>query len=261
MAQAVGVAPRRAASGRRSDVAIVRVVTIVVLLVVWEAVARSGLLYQDVVPTVGAIIGGIWGIVSDPRFYANLQVTLFEIVASVTLGTALGVICGIAIGGSEFLGRVFEPLVHYLAPTPKIIFFPLLIMWFGIGEGSKIGMGTISSFFPIVLSVASGMRQIDPVLIRVGKSFRANPLQMAVKIYLPAMRDPMINGIRLAFGVSVIGVLLAETKFARDGLGFMITRFYQQFDMPAMYGLVIIIFAFAIAVNSALGRLSRSPVT
>ena len=132
-------------------------------------------------------------------------------------------------------------------------------MWFGIGEGSKIGMGTISSFFPVVLSVASGMRHIDPVLVRVGRSFRANPLQMATKIYLPAMRDPMINGIRLAFGVSVIGVLLAETKFARDGLGFMITRFYQQFDMPAMYGLVIIIFAFAIAVNSALGQLSRSP--
>ncbi|MGX1096320.1 ABC transporter permease [Amorphus sp. MBR-141] len=258
MAQAVGVT-RRPAADRIDRVTLVRVATIVVLLVLWEALARSGLLYKDVVPTVGAIAGGIWGIVSDPRFYANLQVTLFEIVASVLLGTVLGVVCGIAIGGSEFVGRVFEPLVHYLAPTPKIIFFPLLIMWFGIGEGSKIGMGTISSFFPIVLSVASGMRHIDPVLVRVGRSFRANPLQMATKIYLPAMRDPMINGIRLAFGVSVIGVLLAETKFARDGLGFMITRFYQQFDMPAMYGLVIIIFAFAIAVNSLLGRLSRSP--
>ena len=258
MAQAVGVT-RRPAADRIDRVTLVRVATIVVLLVLWEALARSGLLYKDVVPTVGAIAGGIWGIVSDPRFYANLQVTLFEIVASVLLGTVLGVVCGIAIGGSEFVGRVFEPLVHYLAPTPKIIFFPLLIMWFGIGEGSKIGMGTISSFFPVVLSVASGMRHIDPVLVRVGRSFRANPLQMATKIYLPAMRDPMINGIRLAFGVSVIGVLLAETKFARDGLGFMITRFYQQFDMPAMYGLVIIIFAFAIAVNSLLGRLSRSP--
>mgnify|MGYP003123632441 CR=1 FL=1 len=258
MAQAVGVT-RRPAADRIDRVTLVRVATIVVLLVLWEALARSGLLYKDVVPTVGAIAGGIWGIVSDPRFYANLQVTLFEIVASVLLGTLLGVVCGIAIGGSEFVGRVFEPLVHYLAPTPKIIFFPLLIMWFGIGEGSKIGMGTISSFFPVVLSVASGMRHIDPVLVRVGRSFRANPLQMATKIYLPAMRDPMINGIRLAFGVSVIGVLLAETKFARDGLGFMITRFYQQFDMPAMYGLVIIIFAFAIAVNSALGQLSRSP--
>lgn len=258
MAQAVGVT-RRPAADRIDRVTLVRVATIVVLLVLWEALARSGLLYKDVVPTVGAIAGGIWGIVSDPRFYANLQVTLFEIAASVLLGTVLGVVCGIAIGGSEFVGRVFEPLVHYLAPTPKIIFFPLLIMWFGIGEGSKIGMGTISSFFPVVLSVASGMRHIDPVLVRVGRSFRANPLQMATKIYLPAMRDPMINGIRLAFGVSVIGVLLAETKFARDGLGFMITRFYQQFDMPAMYGLVIIIFAFAIAVNSLLGRLSRSP--
>ena len=257
MADAVGVA-RRPAALRLDQVTMVRITTIVVLMVVWEAIARSGLLYQDVVPTLAAIAGGIWKIVSDAGFYGNLEVTLFEIAASLVLGTLLGAVTGIVIGGNPFLGRVFEPLIHYLAPTPKIIFFPLLIMWFGIGEGSKIGMGTISSFFPIVLSVASGMRHIDPVLVRVGRSFRASTLQMATKIYLPAMRDPMINGIRLAFGVSVIGVLLAETKFARDGLGFMITRFYQQFDMPAMYGLVIIIFAFAIGVNALLGRLSRT---
>lgn len=237
-----------------SRVLVIRVVTIAVLLVLWELTARSGYLYQDVVPTLSAIAGGIFEIVSNPDFYGHLQVTLLEIALALAIGGFLGVVVGIVIGANPFVGQIFEPLIYYLGPTPKIIFFPLLIMWFGIGEASKVAMGTISTFFPVALSVAAGIRHIDPVVIRVGRSYRANALQMATKIYFPAMREPFINGIRLAFGVSVIGVLLAETKFARDGLGFMVTRFYQQFDMPAMYGLVIIIFAFAIAVNWLLGR-------
>lgn len=258
MAEAVRLTGRPVAGLGADRVTLIRIVTIVVIFILWEAIARSGLLYRDVVPTLWAIANGIWTVLSNPDFLPNVQVTLFEIISSVLLGGVLGIVCGIVLGVNPLLGRIFEPLIYYLGPTPKIIFLPLLIMWFGIGEGSKIAMGTISSFFPIVLSVASGMRHIDPVLVRVGKSFRANTRQMATKIYFPAMRDPLINGFRLAFGVSVIGVLLAETKFARDGLGFMVTRFYQQFDMPAMYGLVILIFAFAIAVNSLIGRFSRS---
>lgn len=239
-------------------IVVIRAVTIVVLLVLWELTARSGYLYQDVVPTLGAIAGGIFEILGNPQFYGHLQVTVMEIVLALAFGGFLGVVVGIVIGANPFVGKVFEPLIYYLGPTPKIIFFPLLIMWFGIGEASKVAMGTISTFFPVALSVAAGIRHIDPILIRVGRSYRANTIQMATKIYFPAMREPFINGLRLAFGVSVIGVLLAETKFARDGLGFMVTRFYQQFDMPAMYGLVIIIFAFAIGVNWLLGQFSHA---
>src|SRR5207253_7250287 len=117
-----------------------------------------------------------------------------------------------------------------LGPTPKIIFFPIMIMWFGVGPGSKVAMGAISCFFPIALSAAAGMRQIDQVLIRVGKSFRAATWQMAAKIYLPAMRHPIVNGVRLGLGVAVIGTLLAETKLSNRGIGFLIINSYSTFD-------------------------------
>ena len=83
-------------------------------------------------------------------------------------------------------------------------------------------MGAISCFFPIALSAASGMRRIDGILIRVGRSFRANAWQMATKIYLPAMRHPLINGVRLGLGVALIGALLAETRLSSSGIGFLI---------------------------------------
>jgi ABC-type nitrate/sulfonate/bicarbonate transport system permease component len=99
------------------------------------------------------------------------------------------------------------------------------------------------------------MRQIDKVLVRVGRSFRANTWQMVTKIYLPAMRHPVINGVRLGFGVALIGTLLAETKLSNKGIGFLIINAYTTFDMPRMYAMLAVLFALAIGVNALIGRL------
>jgi ABC-type nitrate/sulfonate/bicarbonate transport system permease component len=133
-----------------------------------------------------------------------------------------------------------------------------MIMWFGVGPGSKIAMGAISCFFPIAISAAAGMREIDRVLIRVGRSFRASPSQMVTKIYLPAMRAPILNGVRLGLGVAVIGTLLAETKLSNRGLGYLVIQAYSLFDMPRMYALLIVLFVLAIGANALIGRLSRT---
>src|SRR3954464_4393403 len=132
-----------------------------------------------------------------------------------------------------------------------------MIMWFRVGPASKVAMGMISGFFPIALSVAAGMRQIDEVLIRVGKSFRVNTWQMVTKIYLPAMRAPIINGVRLGLGVAIIGTLLAETKLSNRGVGFLIINSYSTFNMPRMYALLITLFVLSIGVNALLGRFAR----
>jgi ABC-type nitrate/sulfonate/bicarbonate transport system permease component len=92
-------------------------------------------------------------------------------------------------------------------------------------------------------------------LIRVGKSFRATIGQMVFKIYLPAMRHPIINGIRLGFGFALIGTLLAETKLSNKGIGFLIIQAYSTFDMPRMYAMLIVLFALGFAANEAIGRL------
>jgi ABC-type nitrate/sulfonate/bicarbonate transport system permease component len=118
-------------------------------------------------------------------------------------------------------------------------------------------MGAISCFFPVALSTAVGMRQIDKVLIRVGRSFRCSTWQMVMKIYLPAMRLPVVNGLRLGFGVSVIGVLLAETKLSNRGLGFMIIQSYTSFNMPRMYAMLIIVFVLAAILNTLVSRAAQ----
>jgi NitT/TauT family transport system permease protein len=233
-----------------------RVIAVVSLLVVWEAVALSGLLFRDVVPPLEKIAAALARLVVGAELYANLGSTAIEVGVSLAIGVVAGVAVGVLLGGNRFLGRAFEPYLHYLGPTPKIIFFPIMIMWFGVGGGSKMAMGALSCFFPVALSTAVGMRGIDAVLIRVAESFGATRAQMLVKVYLPAMRAAMLTGLRLGLGVAVIGVLLAETKLSNKGLGYMVIQAYTRFDIAAMYALLIVVFLIAIVVNAALTRLT-----
>lgn len=228
------------------------------ILLGWEALARSGLLFQDVVPSLLKIAAALGRLLVSTEFYVNLGVTAMEVGIALVIGGGIGLATGIVIGGSRFLTRAYEPFLYYLGPTPKIIFFPVMIMWFGVGTGSKIGMGALSCFFPIALSTAAGMRQIDEVLIRVGKSFRASPMQMVTKIYIPAMIAPIVTGLRLGLGIAIIGTLLAETKLSNQGLGFLIIQSYQRFDMPEMYAMLIVVFTLAAIINAAFTTQGRN---
>src|SRR5262245_11288 len=265
-----------------SPVTALRIAIIVAVLASWELLARSGLLYRDVVPSLFAIVKALLTLLVDPNqvyreelafisdslgvefrltldfpypdrlpeFYWHLYTTFYEIAVGMVIGGLSGLVVGIVLGGSRLLRRAYEPLLYYLGPCPKIIFFPVMIMWFGVGPGSKIAMGAISCFFPVALNVAGGMREIDQVLIRVGRSFRANTWQMVTKIYMPAMRHPIINGVRLGLGVCLIGTLLAETKLSNRGIGFLVIQSYTLFNMPHMYSLLIVLFVLAICATA-----------
>jgi ABC-type nitrate/sulfonate/bicarbonate transport system permease component len=272
-----------------SPVTWLRIGIIVVAVVLWETTARvAGIIGQldPSLASLGTILGKVvpsflelggslaqllfhpdlkWSLslggpayeLTTPAFYWHLTVTLLEVVSALAIGGFAGLAAGLALGANPFLSGAFERYLYYLGPTPKIVFFPVMIMWFGVGPESKVAMGTISAFFPIALSVAAGMRQIDSVLIRVGLSFRLNTWQMVSKIYLPAMREPIVNGVRLGMGVALIGTLLAETKLSNRGVGFMIIDAYNTFDMPRMYAVLAVLFVIAIGANALVGRASR----
>jgi NitT/TauT family transport system permease protein len=213
-----------AALSRRgfSPVLPLRIVTLLGVCVIWEAVARSHIVFEGVVPSLAAIAAAIADLLTSASFYWNLELTLIEVAVSLLLGSGAGV-----------------------------------IVLFGVGPGSKIAMGTLSCFFPMVLSVASGVRQVDPVLLRVGRSFHLSLLQTVTKIYLPALVPPIATGLKLGTGVAIIGCLLAEIKMSNRGLGFLIMQYYAQFRIPYMYAALLIAFAIAAGGNALIARFLR----
>ncbi len=253
------VMPRALRARPASFVTPIRLVTLLCVWAAWEALAASGLLFEGVVPSSLKVVAALAALLTSPDFYYNLEFTLIEILVSLMLGVSAGIAAGLALGTSRFAGRAFEPYLHYLAPTPKIVFLPILLVLFGVGAGSKIAMGTVSCFFPMALSVATGVRQVDPVLLRVGRSFNLNLGQTIRKIYFPSLVSPIATGLKLGLGVAIIGCLLAEIKMSNRGLGFLVMQYYAQFRIPYMYAALIVAFAIAAFGNVLIGYFIRLP--
>lgn len=244
---------------RMSVVTPIRVATLLGVWVVWEAVAASGLLFEGVVPSSFKVIAALGTLLTSPDLYYNLALTLTEILISLAIGVTAGIAVGLTLGARRFAGKAFEPYLHYLAPTPKIVFLPILLVLFGVGPGSKIAMGSLSCFFPMALSVATGVREVDAVLLRVGRSFNLSLGQTIRKIYLPSLVAPIATGLKLGLGVAIIGCLLAEIKMSNRGLGFLLMQYYTQFRIPAMYAVLLIAFAIAALGNAVIARFVRLP--
>lgn len=235
----------------------IRILTLVAILAVWELVARSGLLYQDVVPSLLKIGSAFIRMLFERETWKHFGVTAWEVGAGLTIGYLIGVVFGLVSGTRRFFGAAVAPYVDGVATAPKIVFLPIVMLLVGTGIGSKLVLGALSAFFPVAINTAAGVRQVNPVLVRVGRSFRLSRWQMATRIYLPALRPSLVTSLRLGFGLAVVGVLLAEIKLSNAGLGFLANEHYSHFRVPDLYAVLVLIFLVAVGLNSLMGRFAE----
>lgn len=240
-----------------SRIAVVRILTVIVVWLVYEAAARSGLFFEGVVPSSFLVMAALFQTLIDPSFYPHLLRTAQEVIAGFCIGVTAGVAMGILFGASPFIGRMLNPWVYYLSPAPKIIFLPIMLLVFGVGIGSKIAMAGFSAFFPVVIATYAGMRGIPDVYIRVATTFNASWSQMISKVYIPSLVAPVMTSLRLALGVAIIGTLLAEIKLSNLGLGHLIIQHYNFLRIPEMYAALLLTFALAVSANAFMGWLAN----
>ncbi len=236
----------------------IRVLTVIALIAAWESIVMLGrfdILYGDVLPPTWEIVVGIWDELVSPGFYLDFSITFAEHIVGFVVGSLIALALGIAMGTNPLLRKALEPYLNAIGSTPKIIFLPILFLMFGTGMESKMAKGALSAFFPVVFTTSLGMILINPVLISVGRSFNLSKWQMIVKIYVPAMVNPVITGLRLGMAITVIGVLVAELKFADGGLGYRLGIYYELFRIAPMYAIILIIFAIAALANVGMTRL------
>jgi len=241
---------------RLGKMARIRIVTLLGAWLAWEALARSGLVFQGVVPSSLTVLGSAAEQLADPAFYGHLWRSAYEILSGFTIGTLSGIAIGLAMGLSNFLGRMLHPWLNVLAPTPKIIFLPVLMILFGVEIGSKIAIAAFSAFFPVMIATFDGALQVPPVLVQVARSFKAGRWELMSKVYLPAMLPAVVTGMRLGLGVAIIGTLLAEIKLSNRGLGFLAIQQYEAFHIPDLYAVLLITFVLAVFANGLIGRLA-----
>jgi ABC-type nitrate/sulfonate/bicarbonate transport system permease component len=233
----------------------VQMLTLASIIALWETIGRTGLLFPELFPSVLSVVESLWRYLTTPLILPHLKASLYEVGGALALATIAGIPLGILFGSRRSWHLVAEPLILYSAVVPKIVIFPIFILFLGIDIHSKLAVGAIAAFFPISLLTIAGMREVKAVYVDVARIVGASSWQIATRVYLPAIAGPVFTGIRIGLGAAVTGALLAETKIARAGLGFMIVEYYGQFRIADMYALLLFIFILAALANATMKRL------
>src|SRR3990170_7018604 len=227
----------------------VQVLTLVIVIAIWELIGRTGILFDELFPPMLEILQSLWRYVTTPLLLPHLKASLYEVGGALAFAALTGIPLGILWGSRQSWLEIVEPLILYAAVVPKIVIFPVFILFLGIDVHSKLAVGAIAAFFPISLLTVAGMREVKKVYVDVARTAGASAFQIATRVYLPAIAGQVFTGIRLGMGAAVTGALLAETKIAKAGLGFMIVEYYGQFRIADMYSLLLFIFILAALVN------------
>ena len=209
------------------------------LLGLWEFASRVGWLNQLFFPPPTAILGTFGALLASGELLNDTRVSGLRVVAGFGLATAPAVALGMAMGLSRPLRLLLMPAAAALYPIPKIAVLPLVMIVLGIGEGSKIAIVVISVFFLVLVNTVAGVLQINPIYFDVGRTVGANRFWLYLTVALPGALPLIVAGARLALGFAITVIVGAEFLGARDGLGAMIWRSYQTFNLEALYvGLV-----------------------
>jgi NitT/TauT family transport system permease protein len=212
-----------------------------ILVVVWELCAQFNIIDTRFFPAPTAVIGHLYQMSYSGELWGHLSASLERLAFGLLVGGIPAIFIGLAMGLYRPVYAAVDPLISATYPIPKSSLLPLMLLIFGLGEGSKIVMVAIGAFYPIVINTAAGVRQIPPILLDVGKNFRASRTRMFTTIALPGALPFIMTGVKLGAGMSLVLIAIAEMVGAKRGLGYMIWNAWEIFDVTTMYvGLVII---------------------
>jgi NitT/TauT family transport system permease protein len=235
-------APRRSL-WRRIEPTAWGIASFVVLLLVWQIVPyfvplKAGTRLFFTVPS--QIAGTLWQMIVSGSLWAPLGVSAAAFATGLLLAIAVGLPLGILIGRSNVLNAMFDPFITAFNATPRLVFLPLLMLWFGIGLWSKVAIVFIGALFPLLINTYEGVRNADKLLINVVRSFGANEWDIARLVVVPNALPFIVVGLRLAIGRAVLGVVVSEFFGSQEGLGVVMVRAASGFQVDVVFaGLIV----------------------
>lgn len=244
-----GFAPR--------PVGIVGPIVFVALLLLWELGARMGWISALILPAPSAALGALEDLYRSGLLFKHLGASLERLVLGWCLGTLAGIGVGISAGLFSLARAGVVPLVSAIFPIPKIALLPLFIIWFGIGEASKVATIFFGVFFPTVIAVYGGIDNVDRGLIRMGQSFGLRWSSVVRKIILPGALPAMLSGFRITASIAIILLVAAEMIGAEFGVGAYILMAGNLMATDQLIAGVAILSALGLGVGWLIGRAER----
>jgi NitT/TauT family transport system permease protein len=197
-------------------------------------------------------------VASAPWFWDDVCYTLGNLAAAIGLAAIGGFSIGLVVHAVPRLRRVLDPLFTSYYSVPTFVLYPLLIVFFGIGATSLIVLGALFGIVAMIVATVTAIDRVPRVLLKVARVSRLGAVRTALLMKLPAASPHLMTGLRLAVAYSVIGIIAGEFILATEGIGRRVALAYNNFDNQTMYGLLVLILIFAIAVNAALGAFEQA---
>ncbi|HIU63814.1 MAG TPA: ABC transporter permease [Candidatus Avacidaminococcus intestinavium] len=198
---------------------------LVLFLLIWEGICNSGVISTLFLPAPSRILLSLINMIESGEIARSLLASLYRIALGFVLGASIGLAAGLLTGTSALADRIGTPLIQALYPVPKIALLPLFILWLGIGELSKITIIALGVFFPVAMNTYSGVKNVDPLLIKVAVSFNASWWLTLKSVVLPSALPVIFAGFRLAAGTSLLLLVAAEMIAAQEGIGALILHY------------------------------------
>ena len=239
-------------------------ITILVLLAAWTLSARLQLVSPVFLPSPAAVWAKFVAVAGDGFVDATLlqhiAASLWRVFTALIVTIVVGVPVGLAIGISKVGRGVFDPLLEFLRPIPPLAYLPLIVIWFGIGEPSKILVIAIAMLAPVALSTAAGVRGVSSERIDAARSLGATRGQVVRLVVLPSALPSILTGLRIALGAGWSTLVAAELVAATRGLGFMIQSAAQFLVTDVVVMGILVIATIAFALEFVIRRVERALV-
>lgn len=215
-----------------------------------EIAGRNAALNVALLPLPSVVFTRLADILASGALFEPLLQTTLLLVAAFAIASALAVATGLVVGRSRFAYNLIEPTLELIRPLPKPALLPPLMLLLGIGAAMKITVVGLAVFFPVFINTVQGVRGVDPVLVDVGRTFRLGRAAIVLRIVLPAALPLIITGMRIAAGLGLIVVVIAEMLAGTGGLGYLVIDMQRMFRVVDMYAWLIILAVYGFGLNS-----------
>ncbi|MET7767793.1 ABC transporter permease [Nocardia sp. NPDC005366] len=230
---------------------------IAAFLLLWQFAPQVGLVDQVFLPPFSTVAQAFIDLVRSGEMWTHVSASLNRSLSGFALALVIAVPLGIAIAWYKPVAELLNPILELFRNTAALALLPVFVLILGIGETSKVALVVYASVFPILLNTITGVRTVDPLLVKSAVSLGLKPIRLFQKVILPAAIPSIFTGLRMAAASSILVLLAAEMVGARAGLGYLITAAQQNFQIPNMYAGILAISLLGLSFNGLLVTLER----
>jgi NitT/TauT family transport system permease protein len=245
------------ATFRLSKITVTRTALIVGAFAALEILCRAGVIDRITMIPPTEMVGALWKILVTGRFNDDIVFTIWNTAIAIAFSIVGGFFVGAMLHAFPRARRAIEPLLSAYYSVPIFVFYPLLVVAFGVGRASLIAMGALFGVVAMIVNTMLGLDRVPPVIVKTAATMKLGRWTSLLLVRLPAAGPHLVTGVKLAVAYTVIAIVAGEFILATAGMGKRIAFGYNDFDNPTMYGMLLLLLMLVLIVNGALSTWER----